>query len=152
MRSDDPRFGSKIVNGQLLIVPDENGWKQLQLTPMIDGYPIAVLTLLWKDYVLVQPYSELAIGLIPPFRYSKVWLPCILLRTERRWQRVHLERLTCESCMWQGYTANPMDPDLYLDVPDWHSALKRALKHPTVPCPCCKSTLPRHPIWTEGCI
>jgi hypothetical protein len=148
----DPEIESVTVDEGEVLLLQAAAWNRLRETPIIDGIPLALPDLTWSLLTRVQRFSELRLGLCKSGVKDKCWLPCVLLKTNVGWQRVHLERLTCESCHWQGETANPMVIDLYLcdGTRDWRSALASASKHPVCHCPKCGEKLPRHPIWVEA--
>lgn len=152
LKSDDPHLTPKVIDEQLVLIPNEQGWEILKVDPFIDGIELlseGTRYLLWKDIEFAQKYSEFTVALFKPSEIFNKWMPLVLLHTQLGYQRVHLERLMCNECGWQGQTANPLISDLYLGVPNSWKALKETEKYPLLPCPRCKSKLPRYPIWVE---
>ena len=97
---------------------------------------------------LADRYPEFVCSLVDRKVFHD-YLYIMLLKTPYGLQRVHIEHLACDFCHWYGATANPMIPDLYFGVADKWEVMRRAERHPVLPCPRCGSKLPRHPIWTE---
>jgi hypothetical protein len=149
MKLNDQHMKVQLVNGQEMVIPDSVGWNKLRHQPEVDAVPLGVQDILWPLLKLVDQYSELTLALYRPGEYAKQLIPCALLLTPTGWQRVHIERLTCSVCGWDGKTANPTIPDLYAGAPNEREAFESAWRMPTAPCPRCGSKLPRHPIWVE---
>ncbi len=149
MQSHSPHIQHILVDGEQLLLPSRAAWRQLLVDPVIDGAPFAVPDLLRHNLLVTCLYDELVLALQQSGGRQAKWLPIVLLQYVDGWQRVHLERLTCNTCGWQGMTANPTIMDLYLGVPNRKVAEDRAWQHPVVPCPQCHSTLPRRPIWVQ---
>jgi hypothetical protein len=149
---NDPHISSEIVDGQTVLIPTAEGWRRLQEQQDIEGLNLGspdTVQWIWGRLEFVQQYPEFTLSLYRPGPGVQAWLGLVLLETETGWQRVHIERLTCVVCGWAGKTANPLLNDLYVGVPDKSAALEAANRHPVLPCPRCKSKLPRHPIWVE---
>lgn len=152
MKSSNSHFHKLSVDGQEILIPDITIQASLLQATEIDDIPIAVPQVLGPYLKFVQHYPDhLKMGLRPVGVCITSWLPLVLLKTDRGWQRVHLERLVCDMCGWQGGTANPGIADLYHGTANWWETFMAAINLPAVPCPCCGAVLPRHPIWTEPC-
>lgn len=153
MHSDDPRLQAARVDGQRLLIATDDALDALALDGAIDGVPLytaeAAIRLFRRDLRLISSHAELSLAVFRPNPARARWLPCPLLRTERGWQRVFLEWLTCPTCGWRGATANPYMIDLYVGIPDRQAAYEAAARWPVRPCPRCGDALPRHPIWVE---
>lgn len=155
LKSNNLNLIKELVNGQLVLIPDQLGWKNLKESPEIDGIEILsrkTINILWEQLEFASCYPEFTVGLFKPSEVLNKWLPLLLLKTTGGWQRVHLEKLTCNKCGWEGQTANPLLADLYIGVLNKWDVLKATEKFPALPCPRCKSILPRYPIWVEPII
>lgn len=149
---DDSQIRKEVVNEQTLLIPTSEGWKRLHEHPEIEGLGLGssdTARWLWGRLEFTQQYPEFSLSLYRPGPGIEAWLGLVLLWINGGWQRVHIERLTCERCAWTGKTANPLLNDLYVGVPNKDRALEVAHEHPVLPCPICQSKLPRHPIWVE---
>ncbi len=151
MLSNDPRFRVLIVDGQRLLFPDESAWNDLENGAELDGRIVITESFRkWyvgeRAFVKVQPNLEFA--LYKPGR-SSGWLGIVLVDLDGVLQRVHLERLTCESCGWVGMSGNPWLVDLYLGSPEKDEAQQRGWDLELLGCPRCGGELPRASVWTE---
>lgn len=149
---NDPHLKSELVDEQLVLIPDEQGWEILRKNPQIGNIEIAgnnVINLLWEQIDFVKRHPQFTIGLYKPSEVYEKWFPLVLLSTDRGWQRVYLEILTCNMCGWEGQTANPLVAELYFGVKRKWEILKETEKYPILSCPKCKNKLPRYPIWVE---
>ncbi len=143
----------QVVDGQELLFPSHEQLEQIVKDGTLDGKPwrSAFLNEIKHVKPCVLKYPELSIAT----GTAGIWDDIIytLVQIGEGIQRVHLERLTCEVCGWQGMTANPQIIDVYFGVPkeiDTFELMRYARKqYPVIPCPTCQSKLPRHPIWVE---
>ena len=159
MKLNDPRIKKEIINDQAVYIPTNEGWEELLQEPILEGVRIwdpESYDLLERRLDFIKKYpKEFCWGFYIPHSsqefkpWIKSWASCALLHTIDGWQRVFLERLTCETCGWSGGTANPLISDLYHGVPDWIASMRQTNKYPVLPCPRCGGNLPRHPIWVE---
>jgi hypothetical protein len=151
MKSSKSSIKHIYINGQEILFPDKEDWKYLFCNPLIDNMPIALLDSVKLVIGFSEKYPEINLGL-GLISIWKKWMPYIFLTINSNFQRVHLEKLTCKICGWQGMTANPMIIDPYLGDginQDYITLMKYAEKYPILKCPQCNSSLPRHPIWIE---
>jgi hypothetical protein len=154
LKSSDPHIQLETIDKQEVLIPDIEGWELLKKSPEIDGVPLLLgkqdlLKIVWDTLEFVRKHPEFKLVLCPNSKVKKSWLPCVVLLTTIGWQRVGIEKLTCEVCNWQGATANPLFADLYVNVPDKLNVIKATSRHPEQPCPRCKNKLPRCAIWVE---
>ena len=150
MKSNDPRLVSVTVDGQCLYVPIQTGWEFLRKEPDIDGMPLGALDLLWKRVEMTSQYEELTIGLAKfTFKKPRGWTFYVLLHTSTGQQRVHLQRVNCDHCGWQGWIANPTEVTLYIGAENEQQSLEKGWEYPVVPCIKCSRSLPLHAIWVE---
>ncbi|MEH2058165.1 MAG: hypothetical protein V7K97_18785 [Nostoc sp.] len=151
MNSNKPSIKHTYIDGQQILFPSQMDWESLQLNPLIDDSPLAILDSIWSALEFAQKYPEIHLGL-GKISSGKKWMPYIFLDIESNFQRVHLETLTCSFCNWRGKTANPMIIGLYFGDginQDDFTLMKAAERYPVLPCPSCGNRLPRHPIWVE---
>jgi hypothetical protein len=155
MKLSDSRIQKEIVNDQTVYIPTEEGWAELLQEPVLEGveaWSFYVEDMLKYQLDLTRKHSgvlRLCFYIPNTKQELRGWLFCLLLRVFDGWQRVHMERLTCENCGWFGLTANPLVSDLYFGVLDSVASLRQTYKYPVLPCPQCESKLPRYPIWIE---
>ncbi|WP_414573234.1 hypothetical protein [Nostoc sp. CCY 9925] len=152
INSNKPSIKHTFIDGQEILFPSKLDWEILQLNPLIDDMPLAILDLLWAALEFTQKYSEIYLGLGKISMKEKKWMPYIFLEIESNFQRVHLETLSCSFCSWRGKTANPMVIDPYFGDginQDHFTLMEAAERYPVLPCPSCGHRLPRHPIWVE---
>ena len=152
MSLDDTHIKIETLADEQLYIPDREGWRHLLQGESYAGktaFPENIrqaveyyLELTDKYHLFILSFHDIAV-------FSKYHSVCMLLRTDTGLQRVHIEHLKCDVCGCYGATANPMILDLYFGVADKWEVMRRAERHPVLPCPRCKSKLPRHPIWTE---
>ncbi len=151
MLSNDPRFRVLIVDGQRFLCPDDAVWRQLEAGTALDGRQV-VTECLRKFYAgertFVKSQRDLTYALYKPSRFVW-WLGIVLVDLGGALQRVHLERLTCESCGWMGMSGNPWLADLYVGSPQKDEAHQRAYDMELLGCPRCGGELPRPSVWTE---
>jgi hypothetical protein len=142
-----------VVDEQTLLVPGSLEWPALIERGELDGAAIhSPRTRPLLDAMLAMTArfpGSFKVGLYRAGKTQAVWVAVLLLAFRGGWQRVHLERLTCTHCRWQGLAANPSEPGLYLLVADRFEAARRAQALPRVGCPRCGNTLPRPAIWAE---
>lgn len=136
------------INGQPVLVLTNKSLQKSLYEGTIKSIPIGSLDILHKIVEVLKDHQGFLIGFVKP-KKVRYWIYLVLLQQEGEYQRVHIERLTCKRCNWQGWTANPMILDLYVDVPDWKVALDEAATHTVLPCPVCTAVLPRNAIWIE---
>jgi hypothetical protein len=127
MKSDSHHFAQVVVDGQLMLIPDETAWKQLSVSPELDGVRLGedLQRVGFRQWRELLPYPEFSVALGRISGWP--WWCWVLLKLQDRFQRVHIERLTCASCGWSGMTATPAIPDLYFGSSDSESAFQRAL-------------------------
>lgn len=147
MKTDDRRFIEKFPDGQRVLFPTDEGWRELRQCPTIAGDEIAGARILFSTLEQIKDCPELRVGFT--FRSPKgAWFWCGFLEIGGILQRVHVEWLSCGGCRWEGWTATPGVSDLYFGLPDKTEAMKRGFGFPELPCPRCGGKLPpRHPIW-----
>ena len=152
MSQDEVNVRTQVVDGQEMYVPDLSTWELLLRTGTYQGRRLFAPDM--RDSIrihldLSNLYSEfrLAFNMFSALKDS--WIVCMLLETPLGLQRVHIEYLTCPICGWYGPTANPMVRDLYIGTSDRWGTIRKAERHPVLPCPKCNSKLPRNPIWVE---
>ncbi|MFC9776587.1 hypothetical protein [Paenibacillus chitinolyticus] len=142
------------LNNQILYVPEMNIWKELiELNPEIDGERLIksedMKKLLLKNTNFFLNYSIFALAFYRPVSTNQRWLYINLIDMNARWQRFHLEYLTCPKCDWKGATANPVIADLYFGIENYWKEFNAGYDLPRVPCPKCKAELPRPAIWAQ---
>jgi len=141
-----------IVNDGVVFIPAPTEWAAIlenrvyldRKTPSGDFFEEWVK----HQLSLSAKYPEIQVGLYQHGLEKFGLFPIVILKIDGELQRVHLERLNCESCDWSGYTANPMLSELY-DYASWLAQARRSEKFTIRSCPRCNSRLPRHPIWVE---
>lgn len=139
------------IDGQQILLIDREYWPDILLNPVIDNVPICVLDSVSYKLPFIYKYPEINLGFGVEALW-KEWMPYIFVKMGEHFQRVHLERLTCKNCSWQGMTANPMVIDPYFGEginQDHFTLMRYAKRYPVLKCPHCDSFLPRHPIWIE---
>ncbi|MFE4568830.1 hypothetical protein [Paenibacillus chitinolyticus] len=138
------------LNNQILYVPEMNKWKELiELNPVIDGERL-IKSEDTKKLLLKNSNFFFALAFYRPVpTMHKWWLYINLIDMNGRWQRFHLEFLTCTKCEWNGASANPAVLDLYAGIENKWEAFNAGYDLPWVPCPKCKAELPRPAIWAQ---
>lgn len=142
----------RVANGGEIYVPDLAMWEDLFRAGTFRGRKLFapdMRNLIRMHLDLARSYPELSLAFQALPKHQEFWLVCMLLDTHAGLQRVHIERLTCAVCGWFGPTANPMVPDLYYGIADRSEVMRTVEIHPVLPCPQCRSKLPRHPIWVQ---
>jgi hypothetical protein len=139
------------IDGQEILFPSQEDWKDILLNPVIDGKAIAVISSIERELPIANQYPDIYLGLGFVSVFDK-WTSYVFFKIGEHFQRVHLEKLTCKNCDWQGMTANPMVIDPYFGDginQDHFTLMRYAERYPVLKCPQCDSSLPRHPIWIE---
>lgn len=149
MDINDNRIEKKILDGKEYLFPDRDAWAELERKPKIDGKEIFDLDNALKYKKITDKHSDLFLGLYLFSRRNK-WLPCIFFKIDDYLQRVHLEKIRCNECSWQGMTANPLVAELYFGLPDEDELFQKAGNYEVKLCPGCSCRLPRYPIWIEN--
>lgn len=152
MSFDKPTVKSQVVDGREFFVPDIADWPYFLAGGQFQGksvYSEGLADLLAQHAELARRHEELFLSFRAFTAESEHFTVCMLLRTARGLQPVHIECLECEECGWSGNTANPMVADLYIGFADPFAAMRSAEAYPVLSCPKCGSKLPRHPIWIE---
>ena len=149
MSIDNIQPNIKIVNGGEMLIFSIRDWERLLEDEVFQDKLIVPKSLKnnFERFVeFIKKYKEFDLGV---YLVGQTALPSLVLKISNSFQRVHIERITCEKCGWSGETANPMVADLYFGIPNKLEELKNVEKIPLQPCPRCGSELPRHPIWVE---
>ena len=152
MNIDEQKVRLEIVHGLAHFVPDFEHWPYFVADGKFQGksvYSAGIIELINQHIDLATKYRELIFGFRSLSANAEYYTVGMLLKTAFGLQPVHIERLSCESCGWEGLTGNPMVSDLYLGMSDRWTAMRNAERHPVLPCPRCAAPLPRHPIWIE---
>ncbi|TMV50636.1 hypothetical protein FE783_08045 [Paenibacillus mesophilus] len=146
------------VDGQMVYLPNMMDWKKLiGDNPIIDGEYLlppnseSTKKILLRNLEILCRYPEMSVVFCRQYPTRRRWSFINLIKLkEGKLQRFQLEHLTCESCGWNGYSANPTIPDLYWGLPSEKAVLDAAWKIPKVNCPYCGRGLPRYAIWVEN--
>ncbi|WP_148051271.1 hypothetical protein [Pseudomonas brassicacearum] len=141
-----------VVDGQLVIAPSVSEWEGILNTGKyqdgtIFNSNLEVIVRNMLDFLSGRE-DEFCLGLHLT-KSLKPWVPIHLYRMDERWQRVLIERVTCDQCNWVGKIANPSDPTLYFGVDGELGVAYKALSLPRCNCPKCGMALPRIAVWVE---
>lgn len=138
---------SKIfLDGQSVYLLDSSLFKSIEIEEEINGIKVNAMDLVEKMMKFVKENTDFSIIC---YQLGRNWMFCIVFSLDGTWQRVQIENLTCDKCGWQGISANPTIPELYLGTPNRWEALEKTNFSQTVTCPQCKSELPRVSLWTK---
>ena len=154
MKIQDISKSVEIVNGESLYIFDVEKWNLIKSNPVIDEVLVGgeeLIKLVSGMVEFTKQHDEFSLAC---YRYKIgfekwFWIFIELLKTDIGWQRIHIERISCESCGWEGDIANPTLPSLYDTVDNKEGALNSAWAHPVKNCPICGKKLQRFAIWTE---
>jgi hypothetical protein len=151
MKSNKSSIGHIQIDGQEILLPTQEDWENILVEPIIDGRPVAIVYSIERVLRVANRCPDIYLGLGFLSLFME-WMPYVFVKIEDHFQRVHLEKLTCETCHWTGMTANPMVIDSYFGDginQDYFILMKYAMQYPILKCPQCGDCLPRHPIWIE---
>ena len=111
---------------------------------------IAIVDIFKRTVIpVVEKFEEIVLGL-GRGGYNNAWSAYTFYQKEARYQRIHLERVTCSNCNTHILIGNPLVIDCYFGVPspfDMHAAREKAYDLERKNCPICNSILPRHAVW-----
>ena len=151
--SADP-YQTLTIDGQSMVMPLAAQWPALLAQRALEGVALCSAN---TQALLIQMVSCAAdhpatfrVGLFLAGRSHSSWTAVLLCLHSDAWQRVHLEFVQCPTCAWRGAAANPTEPSLYFGNADAQMLLRRAWQLPRVPCPRCKTELPRPAIWVDS--
>ena len=133
-------------NGKNFIFPNASYFKKITKEKALLGSTIGQFDLFKKDFKLVEKDNDLIIGFYF-FLRQKCWMHNVFLRLKSELYIVHLEKLTCEVCGWNGSSANPLIADLYFGMNDEFELRLKASILPQSRCPGCNNGFSRHSIW-----
>ena len=135
-------FRTEIVDGESFEVVDD---ESLPEVASLSAPGVVHDWLLWAVR-FVSGHHEFSLSRREFGLRNKVqWM--ILLSAAHGRQRVEVEQVACESCSMSVCLANPTLPDLYVGLSNLYDLLDRTWEMPTVPCPVCRSVLPRRAVW-----
>ena len=142
-----------LVDGQPVVIPSIDGWDRILNDAAFEGVPVyssSTERLVRNLHSFVSTHQEeFSLGIFRP-GLMKSWLVIPLLHTKHGYQRVQIERHTCEQCGWKMRIANPVESGLYLGVPNAMELRRSALEIAKLACPSCGSKLSRPAIWIES--
>ncbi len=147
LRSTDPRISRAIVDGQELLLPDEEAWREILEAGELDGRPVGVgrLPEQFRDLAARVPGLSVALGADPT--EGKPWWVYHVALIDRGYARVQVERQK-HSCGWEGLTGNHRVMAIYLGTDDPLSRMRAHWDLPQVACPKCGDPLSKPAIWT----
>lgn len=144
------------VDGQTFVIPSIESLHRLLHEPNYLGIPVYLpgTETLVKNLILFvsEHWDEFRLGVYRAEHLKKAWMVVPLFAVGNNWQRVQIERVTCEKCAWNGWIANPTEPSLYFGVPNELAATQHAYTYSRLGCPACEIALPRFAVWTESII
>lgn len=152
MNNSDKQFEDVLVDGQAVVIPTAEAWKEIVHNPIF--LDLSVYSDHTKNLVIMlisfvsKHNDQFRLGI---FRAKgiKSWIALPLILLEGHLQRVQVECVVCGQCSKRLRIANPAEPSLYFGVPDELGATRNALKLPRVDCPNCCAPLSRTAIWAE---
>ncbi len=147
MRSDDPRFRSDTVDGQRLVFPSADAWREVLAGGLLDGRPIGVGRLAEQlralELAVTGPVTVLGEDATP----GKPWWALHVVRVEERWQRVRVEGQSCERCGLELLAGNHRVLAVYLGTDDPLARLRERWDAPQAKCPECAEPLALPAVW-----
>lgn len=152
--SNDSRFTRITVDGQEMLVPSEDLWKEILESPFIDGIPTHEprhLQIVLDD---IRPHSELMLALGKIRLRNEYWVDYTLLNLDGIWHRVQFCLTHCYNCDYKSLAAHAWTPDIYFGANDEEGCFQLACDTlPRCRCPKCGGGLYDGPVWlanTDG--
>lgn len=107
MDSDDPRIRREQLNGQEVLLPSVEEWRDILLNGYIDGLSLTMFDLEWAAAWL-NAYGGFEQARLGVLKRRGKWELLPLLLLDGRYYRVHFENVVCEHCQQRcGPSAKP---------------------------------------------
>lgn len=140
------------IDGQRLYFLSNKQWDEIVKNGMVNGVQISDILLNRLsiiDLPVSKKFPEIKLtcgyGGYKPFFYYYT-----LLKFNDFYQRVRINRVNCPNCSWEGYFADPYEPDVYLGVKTQVKRvelMRRVRPFVTENCPNCSQNIGRKRIW-----
>ncbi|AKG33932.1 hypothetical protein [Paenibacillus durus] len=135
-----------VIDGQTVYLLDPVLFKSIKADKEINAIKVNSMDLVSEIIPFIEDNAESSLIC---YLLGRNWMFCIVYRVDNTWKRVQIENLTCNECGWQGISANPTIPELYLGTPNRWETLEETDFIYSVKCPQCKQELPRVSLWTK---